>query len=631
MGGVIEGAVCGSSTRASASKVLRQGRKQAARAAVLLAIALGTMLSARTASGAGPGEDAGAVRAEDALAVNLNDLPSAPDAELLMPGMEHGESDIARVFQTGDKGRVWHGSWSSNRGFILVQPRLVSQELPGQTPGQKFAPEQKFTPRKDQMRGGFPPRWKGPGSTHPYRYNWKGLLIQSVEFNFLENGFRMANDSLLRDITAHKPFWHDWIASLHQFNMHRWADGDDFLVNYVGHPMQGAIAADLEIQNSPLDARVQWGEPGYYRTRFKGLLWSLAYSTHSELSPLGEAGLGSEGGFTYGTKCLESCTPANFHPGDHYTNNTGWVDFIITPAVGMLWNVAEDVLDKDVSNRIQGNDQKRKLPKAIRGALNPARSYANISRGRVPWYRDFQEPLPEPSRVNFVKSDEELARAANAPRFQISPHFMGFPIATNTVACTNCRRMTTGAGVEISRRLTRWLDTDVDVSYQPGASPLPSDRAGGNMLTGFFGMRSGWETEHYSFKAALRPGFVRFDRAYQSSLVSVVLPSHLPGIPDFGPSPDAGQPGGPGSIVVNPPPHVGNITHFAWNVNLTGDYKVTRSVALRAGIGENLVRYRSNKIDPPGIGEPPYLSWLSKENFINRGNWSYQVGPVFSF
>jgi hypothetical protein len=129
------------------------------------------------------------------------------------------------------------------------------------------------------------------------------------------------------------------------------------------------------------------------------------------------------------------------------------------------------------------------------------------------------------------------------------------------------------------------------------------------------------DTENYALKVAVRPGFVRFDRAYQTSPTTVILANN-----GLGPVSDL-----PGTTVVNPPPTVGDITHFAWNVNLTGDYKFTRSLAFRAGMGESVVRYRQNQVNPPGIGEPPYVSWLSKQNFINRGNWSYQVGPVFSF
>ncbi len=461
--------------------------------------------------------------------------------------------------------------------------------------------------------------------TSDLRYHWKGLLWQTFAFNMAEDGFRVAQDSTIRDQLAHKPFWHDYVASLKQWNMRRWNDGDDFLVNYVGHPMQGAVTAFIEIQNSPMESRIRWNEPGYAKSRFKAFLWAIVFSTNEKIGPTGEAGIGNDGGYTYGTQCFEHCIPGvNFKPGDHYTNNTGWVDFIVTPTVGMLWVFAEDFLDKDVSDRIYGGDRTRDLSRIVHGALNPTRTFANAMRGRNPWYRDRDHPIGtavEGNGVRFLKSDEWTAWEHTRPRFQIAPHFTGFSIATNTQSCTNCRSMTTGAGVEGSMRLLPWLDADADVSYQPNASPLPSDRAGGNMLTGFFGVRTGWDTEHYALKVALRPGFVRFDRAYQTSTTSIILRNN-----GLGPVSQY-----PGTEVQNPPPAAGDINHFAWNANLTGDYKVTNSVAFRMGIGEDLVRYRSNFLNPPGLGEPPYLSWLAKENFINRGNWSYQVGPVFSF
>lgn len=462
---------------------------------------------------------------------------------------------------------------------------------------------------------------------HQSTYNWSGLLLQSLEFNILENTFRLSTDSLMRRLIARKPYWHDWLASTRQFNMRRWNDGDNFLVNYVGHSMQGAVASFIEIQNSPAQSRLKWGEPGYTRSRFKAFLWSTAFSVNSEIGPFGEAGVGNEGGFTYGVKCQETCTSSNFLPGDHYTNNTGWVDFIITPTVGTLWVMAEDVLDREISDRVQGDDRTRLAPKVLRSALSPAHSFANMLRWKVPWYRDWQEPWPQQTDVHFLKSDEELAWRHTLPRFSISPHFTGFSIATNTATCNNCRHMTTGAGVEATARLYRWLGADVDITAQPDASPLPSDRAGGSMLAAFFGLSGEWNTERTTVRLAVRPGVIRFSRAWSSSPETVILPSQLPGIPDVPPS--SSEPDG--TVIVNPPPSVGAIHHFAWNLNLTGDYKLTRHFGLRAGIGEDLVRYRTNQVDPPGIGNPPYQSWLSKENFLNRGNWSYQLGPAFYF
>jgi|GEM_PF-7123877 len=139
------------------------------------------------------------------------------------------------------------------------------------------------------------------------------------------------------------------------------------------------------------------------------------------------------------------------------------------------------------------------------------------------------------------------------------------------------------------------------------------------MLAAFFGLSASKDIPNYTLRVAVRPGLVRFGRAWTTSPQTVILPSQLAGIPDVPPSTSR--------TIVNPPPTTGPIHHFAWNVNLTGDYKLSRHFALRAGIGEDLVRYRTDEVVRPDIGRPPYQSWLSKQNFISRGNWSYQLGP----
>jgi hypothetical protein len=89
------------------------------------------------------------------------------------------------------------------------------------------------------------------------KYHWKGLLAQSLEFNLMENGFRLATDGTMRFQLAHKPFWHEYVAFIKQYNMGRWNDGESFLVNYVGHPLQGSVGAYIEVQNSESQARLQ--------------------------------------------------------------------------------------------------------------------------------------------------------------------------------------------------------------------------------------------------------------------------------------------------------------------------------------------------------------------------------------
>ena len=470
---------------------------------------------------------------------------------------------------------------------------------------------------------------KGAGNALD-KYQWRGLIWQSVEFNVAENGFRVSSDPVMRDTLAHRPFWHNYVASMKQFNMHRWNDGDTFIVNYVGHSMQGAVAADIEIQNSPTDARIQWGDPGYVHSRFKGFLWAIVYSTHSEISPAGEPGVGNEGGFTYGVECQYHCNGSNFKAGDHYTNDTGWVDFIATPTVGMAWVAAEDFLDKKVSNRLSERNPGRFWPKVVRSGLNPARSFANWLRWKPSWYRDFEQPLPEASRVHWFPSEEDAADR-ELPALQLAPYFTGFSIAANTPGCFNCRRTATGGGLQTTANIRGWLSFDGAVSFHPNASPLPSDRAGGNMLVAVFGLSATRQWRYYAAHLAVRPGLVRFSNAYVTSPQTSVVASYPPGIATSGGEP---SPPGPGVIDATGTPEepkLGDINHFAWDVNLGLDYRLTKKLAFRFGVDETVVRYRTDKVDPPGVGTPPYLSWLSRQQFLNRGNYSLQIGPVFSF
>ena len=465
--------------------------------------------------------------------------------------------------------------------------------------------------------------------------------MQSFEFSAAEDMFRLATDNTLRSLTVDKPFWHDYISSLQQFNMRRWNDGDDFLVNYVGHPMQGGIASYIEIQNSPTQSRIQWGDPGYWSSRTKSLLWSTIYSTYSEIGPTGEAGIGNEGGYTYDTRCILHCNPITAPPSGRDTNNTGWVDFIITPSVGMLWVLAEDSLDKEVSERLIARSGRDALtPKIIRGALNPTRTFANALRGRRPWYRDWDYPeantLDQGPSMHFLrlweKGSGELQAYPDWKHIEIAPHWTSLATTLTTDHCQYCVGFTQGVGVQVSAQLWKYLYADTDVSYSSDGSPRSSDRAGGSMTTGYFGIRIGKHWPLYAVNLSIRPGFVQFHDAY---LTSVPLSTETQPAP---PDPST--------------PQLGTITHFAWNTMLAGDYKFNQHVALRAGIEETLVRYRNACVDSSGVGIPydlhwlnyntpcqvsagrgfpPYISFLSHEDFVNRGSWGIQFGPVFSF
>jgi hypothetical protein len=237
----------------------------------------------------------------------------------------------------------------------------------------------------------------------------------------------------------------------------------------------------------------------------------------------------------------------------------------------------------------------------VRGTLNPTRTAANALRGKSPWYRDYLHPdVHGGGRVHFERGEEDVIR--HLPRYEIFPHFNAISLTVNTETCIQCRRWTEGAGVGFSARLSRWVDFDSDVNYQPNVSPLPSNRAGGDALMGTFGFRSGIVTPNYALKLSIRPGFVSYDRA---QLAKPNTPNQTPGI--------------------------GRVTHFATALSVNGDYGINRYLAIRGVFGNTPIRYYKYYIEPPGIGTPPYINWLSHEVFLTNENWSYQVGPVLRF
>jgi hypothetical protein len=440
--------------------------------------------------------------------------------------------------------------------------------------------------------------------THEH-YHWSGLLAQSLFFNVFENIFRAASDDQIRVLLANKPFWHDYIASTKQFNMRRWNDGDDFLVNYVGHPMQGAVSGFIEIQNDPVGRQLEIGRnPEYWKSRFRAFLWAVVYSTHSEISPLGEAGIGNEGGWTYPIRCKIPGCP-NWNPAKmHSTNNTGWVDFTITPTVGMLWLLAEDTLDRFLGDWVQRGNTANLGAAFLRGGLNPSRSMANAMRLRAPWYRDFQhEPEVEESLVTRVQpSDEQLAELGPLRRISIAPFFHTMPFGSQAQPCMLCFAGP-GIGVGLDIAITRWLSISLEARQQAGLLGKGSTAKGSTASIGY-GVRFTHEGLRDNISIAVRPSLV----IDQISGPLVLDQAH------------------------NTYVHTNeDVARTAVTIAVSNDFKVSKSIAVRYTLADTIVRYRTGVEDPPGIGKVPYLTWLSKDNYTNRSNWSGEAGPVFRF
>jgi hypothetical protein len=162
------------------------------------------------------------------------------------------------------------------------------------------------------------------------------------------------------------PYLRDWMTSVS--NIRGWDDGDTVMANYVAHPMEGAIAGYIQVQNDPKYRKVRFGDEGYWRSRLRAFVWSSIYSTNYELGPLGDAAIGNLGMNPAGGK--------------------GAVDLVITPTLGMGWMLTEDALDRHLISRIERNWRNPVGRLMVRSWLNPSRSMANVLRGRWPWHRD---------------------------------------------------------------------------------------------------------------------------------------------------------------------------------------------------------------------------------------------------
>ncbi len=434
-------------------------------------------------------------------------------------------------------------------------------------------------------------------------FHWKGLLLQSFGFDVVQNTARiMTARQDDRHLLLNKPFWSDYWASLGQFNMRRWNDGDSIPVNYIGHPIEGAIAGYIEIQNDSRGRNLRMGDgKAYWKSRERAFWWSLVFSTQWEIGPFGETAIFNQGGFTYPIQCNKRPGTPDYCelPTSKYTNNTGWVDFIITPIVGSLWLVGEDTVDRYITDPLVEHHPGNPSYDLVRAALNPPRSLANILRGRYPWWRDYEHSGDFDSPIM-----QQLTRVTEEERqdhVDLFLHYTSRGVGTYTPTCNNCRRITDGFGAEADVHLRKCIDFMTDVSVQPHASPLSGLNAGGSLLTAVFGLRTGYAGRWGAVGFSLAPGLASWSHA-----VSAPLPE-------------------------DPNPLPGRQFNFATTAAFSAELRPTHQLALRISVENMLIRYRSTVRDPPGIGTPPRLSFLSHDNFINSTNWGMNIGPVLRF
>lgn len=216
----------------------------------------------------------------------------------------------------------------------------------------------------DRMDVSQPSREDFPQPGEPRGANVMGAIGDSFRLLSMQHGLRIAfQEKTRRELSG--PFLKDYGQSIRM--PRTWHDGDGWLVNYLGHPSQGAASGWIWIHNDPGAERQQLGlSRSYWTSRARALAWSAAYSTQFEIGPYSEASIGNVG----------------LHPG-----TVGWTDYVTTPLGGVAMIIAEDAIDQHLVTRMERATGNRALRALYRSLMTPNRAMANVASGRWPWHR----------------------------------------------------------------------------------------------------------------------------------------------------------------------------------------------------------------------------------------------------
>jgi hypothetical protein len=196
----------------------------------------------------------------------------------------------------------------------------------------------------------------GIATTNECRVHWTPLLAQASELLFVQQSATLALSPSARNDVSHGSFFPDWFAS---------ASGGGHAGSFASQPATSAIAAFLLIQNDPRGRDLAFhNRREYWTSRLRALAFSAAYTAQQDLGPLSRASIENR-----------STSPATL---------------ALAPLAGTAWTVGEDLVDRQLIWRLEGRTSSKSALLAM-SLLNPARSAANLIRGRAPWFRDSRE------------------------------------------------------------------------------------------------------------------------------------------------------------------------------------------------------------------------------------------------
>ena len=339
-------------------------------------------------------------------------------------------------------------------------------------------PDREKTPAPSSAQQQPPPT--APGQTQD-GFNWKGAISQSLFQLGIEHGLRLAQKETREALRG--PFFRDWKKAVK--GLRGWDDGGHFLANYIGHPLQGAVAAYIQIHNDPRGIHQQFGRSrAYWKSRMKALAYATAYSLQFEIGPISEASIGNVGK-----------TPGS----------SGYVDLVITPLLGVALLVAEDAIDRFIIQPLESrNPDSVALRRMARMVLNPATTLAKLMRWRKFGDRDRPNAAPAPHTREDQKV--ELGVHFTHARFRAIRTTQPEPGVTPENLDTN----ESGIGARIGYQFNNYFGLETELSI----FPFGDNEDGGRKTEMFLGGKLGRRGERVGLFAKARAGMVRFGEVF---------------------------------------------------------------------------------------------------------------------
>jgi hypothetical protein len=257
--------------------------------------------------------------------------------------------------------------------------------------------------------------------------DWRRLSRDSIQFMLVMNMFRIATEPGTR-AALHNPLFSGYVKAIS--NVHGWDDGDEFYVNYIGHPMQGAVSSFVWMNSDRAFNRDHIGwTSSYAKSKLRAGAYAFALSELFELGPVSEASVGQI---------------QRYHPA------TGFVDHVITPSVGVLWSIGEDAIDDTLVRYIEGRTDSTLLKVLARSAFNPAHSFANLMSRKYPWHRTNR---PVASAFDSSVYYEPVPKDPVNPPTGVAPFQFNIHFETRTYFGKNASDPCIGGGAEIGVRI----------------------------------------------------------------------------------------------------------------------------------------------------------------------------------